>query len=94
MSRLVTLASGVVAVAVLSAGLAFGQQPKSADCDPARVPQRVEGQVVRVDPATNKVTIRDDKGATHEFQANKETTKDMKPGDRIEARLRQAPAKC
>jgi len=94
MNRLVTLASGVVAVAVLSAGPAFGQQPKRADCDPARVPQRVEGQVVRIDAATNKVTIRDDKGMTHEFQANKETTQDMKPGDRIEAKLRQPPAKC
>ena len=56
-------------------------------------PEKVEGQVVRVDPATNKVTVRDKSGATHEFQANKETTKDMKPGDQIEARLREAP-KC
>lgn len=30
---------------------------------------------------------------THEFQANKETVKDMKAGDRIEAKLREAP-KC
>ena len=88
-----TLTCGIVAVALLSTGLAFGQQPKPADCDKARVPDKIEGQVVRVDPNTNKVTIRDDKGATHEFQANKETTQDMKPGDRIEARLRQAP-KC
>jgi hypothetical protein len=94
MNRWVTFASGLVAVALLSTSLAFGQQPKAAECDKARVPDKVEGQVVRVDPATNKVTIRDDKGATHEFQANPETAKDMKPGDRIEARLRQAPAKC
>jgi hypothetical protein len=94
MNRLATVASGVVTVAVLTAGLAFGQQPRPADCDPARVPQRVEGQVVRVDPATNKVTIRDDKGRTHEFQANRETAQDLKAGDRIEAQLRQPPAKC
>ena len=91
MNRWMTLASGLVAVALLSAGLAFGQQPKPADCDKARVPDTVEGQVVRVDPSTNKVTIRDQKGTTHEFQTNPETAKDMKPGDRIEARLRQAP---
>jgi hypothetical protein len=91
MNRWVTLASGVVAVALLSAGLAFGQQPKSADCDKSRVPEKVEGQVVRVDRATSKVTIRDQKGTTHEFQANQDDAKDMKPGDRIEARLRQAP---
>jgi hypothetical protein len=46
-----------------------------------------------VDPKTDKVTIRDKSGTTHEFQANKETTKDLKAGDTIEARLRVAP-KC
>lgn len=30
---------------------------------------------------------------THEFQANRETLQDMKPGDKIEAKLREAP-KC
>jgi len=91
MNRWLTLSGGFVAVAVLSAGLAFGQQPKP-DCK-AGAPEKVEGQVVRVDAATNKVTVRDKSGTTHEFQANKETTKDMKPGDQIEARLREAP-KC
>lgn len=89
MNRWVTFTSGVVAIALLSTGLAFGQQTK-ADC---KAPQKVEGQVVRVDPRTDRVTIRDSGGTTHEFQANKETTKDLKAGDRIEARLRTAP-KC
>jgi hypothetical protein len=91
MNRWLTLSGGFVAIAVLSAGLAFGQQPKP-DCK-AKAPERVEGQVVRVDQKTHKVTVRDKSGATHEFQANAETTKDMKPGDQIEARLREAP-KC
>ena len=91
MNRWLTLSGGFVAIALLSTGLAFGQQPKP-DCK-AGAPEKVEGQVVRVDPATNKVTIRDKSGTTHEFQASKETTKDMKPGDQIEARLREAP-KC
>jgi hypothetical protein len=91
MNRWQTLSGGFVAIALLSAGLAFGQQPKP-DCK-AGAPEKVEGQVVRVDHSTNKVTIRDKSGTTHEFQANKETTKDMKPGDQIEARLREAP-KC
>ncbi len=91
MNRWLTLSSGFVAIALLSTGLAFGQQPKP-DCK-AGAPEKVEGQVVRVDPGTNKVTVRDKSGTTHEFQANKETTKDMKPGDQIEARLREAP-KC
>ena len=91
MNRWLTLSGGFMAIALLSAGLAFGQQPKP-DCK-AGAPEKVEGQVVRVDHKTNKVTVRDKSGATHEFQANQETTKDMKPGDKIEARLREAP-KC
>jgi hypothetical protein len=90
MNRLTTLSGAVIAIALLSSSLAFGQQPK-ANCDKSRVPEKVEGQVVRIDAKTNKVTIRDQKGMTHEFQSNKETTQDMKPGDRIEATLRQAP---
>ena len=89
MNRWLTFTSGVVTITLLSAGLASGQQPK-ADC---RAPEKVEGQVIRVDPKTDKVVIRDSSGTTHEFQSNKETTKDLKAGDRIEARLRQAP-KC
>jgi hypothetical protein len=88
MNRL-TFTNGVVAITLRSVGQAFGQQPK-ADC---RAPEKVEGQVLRVDPKTDKVVIRDSQGTTHEFQSNKETTKDLKPGDRIEARLRQTP-KC
>ena len=89
MNRWLTFTSGCVAITLLSAGLAFGQQPK-ADCK-AAAPEKVEGQVVRVDKKTDKVTIRDKSGTTHEFQTNKETAKDLKAGDRIEARLRQAP---
>lgn len=89
MNRWLTFTSSAVAITVLSAGLAFGQKPK-AEC---KSPEKVEGQVVRVDPRTDKVTIRDSGGTTHEFQANKETTKDLKPGDRIEARLRSG-SKC
>lgn len=87
MNRWLTFTSGVVTITLLSAGLAFGQQPK-AEC---RAPEKVEGQVLRVDPRTDKVVIRDSGGTTHEFQSNKETTKDLKAGDRIEARLRKAP---
>jgi hypothetical protein len=89
MNRWLTFTSGFVAITLLSSGLAFGQQPK-ADCK-ATTPEKVEGQVVRVDTKTDRVTVRDNTGATHEFQANKETTKDLKAGDKIEARLRQAP---
>jgi hypothetical protein len=89
MNRWLTLSSGFVAITLLSTGLAFGQQSK-ADC---KTPDKVEGQVVRIDQKTNEITIRDKGGMNHEFQANAETTKDLKTGDTIEAKLRQAP-KC
>ena len=83
-----TLATGML----LTAGLAFGQSKE--DCmKRTQTPERVEGQVVAVDQTAGKVTIRDTKGTTHEFQATRETLQDMKPGDRIEAKLREAP-KC
>jgi FtsZ-interacting cell division protein ZipA len=93
MSRWLMIVGAFVIAAVLTSGLAFGQ-PK-ADCKDNRVqtPEKVEGQVVNVDQSAGKVTIRDTKGRTHEFQATRETLQEMKPGDRIEARLREAP-KC
>jgi hypothetical protein len=89
------MASGVfVTGAVLTAGLAFGQSKAECKTDgTAQTPERVEGQITSVDQNTGKVTIRDSKGSTHEFRANRETVQDMKPGDRVEAKLREAP-KC
>lgn len=46
-----------------------------------------------VDPNASKVTIKDKSGTTHEFQTSKEVAQTMKPGDKIEAMLREAP-KC
>jgi len=93
MNRFLTLTGVLATTVALTGGLAFGQS-KPADCkNRASAPERVEGQVVNVDPAAGKVTIREKNGSTHEFQANKETLQDMKPGDQIEAKLREAP-KC
>jgi len=65
-------------------------------CDPqgrVKTPVKVEGQVVKVDLAQGRVTVRETDGTVHEFQASNETLQDLKPGDRIEAKLREAP-KC
>jgi hypothetical protein len=92
MKRWLMLVSALTTTMVLATGLAVAQ-PK-ADCkNRADVPEKVEGQVTAVDQKSGRVTIRDTKGGTHEFQASKETLQDMKPGDRIEAKLREAP-KC
>jgi len=94
MNRFLTLSGALATTIALSAGLAFAQS-KPADCKAGRMsaPEKVEGQVVNVDQNSGKVTIREKNGSTHEFQANRETLQDMKPGDQIEARLREAP-KC
>jgi len=92
MKRWLMLSGVLTTTAFLATGLAFGQ-PK-ADCkDRAQTPEKVEGQVVAVDQSAGRVTIREKNGSTHEFQASKETLQDMKPGDKIEAKLREAP-KC
>jgi hypothetical protein len=49
----------------------------------------VEGRVVRIDTTRERITIRASDGTMHEFQASKETLRDLREGDTIEARLRQ-----
>ena len=49
--------------------------------------------LTNVDANAGKVTVRGNDGQTHEFQATKEMLQTMKPGDRLEATLREAP-KC
>jgi hypothetical protein len=88
------VAAGFLVTVVMWSGAAFGQGKPA--CDPqGRVvtPQKVEGQIVKVDPAQNKLTVRAADGTVHEFQASAEALRDLKVGDRIEANLREAP-KC
>jgi hypothetical protein len=85
----------VIAAGVLWSGIALGQGTPKQGCEAVKAgaPQKVEGQVVNVDPAQNKVTVRGSDGKTHEFQAPPDSIKEYKVGDRVEARLR-APANC
>lgn len=83
---------------IVSLGLWTGTTMAQAkpDCDTqgkARTPDKVEGQVVKVDMGQGKFTLRGPDGSAHEFQASKETLQGLKVGDRIEAKLREAP-KC
>ena len=80
----------VVATATLWSGIALAAV-KSTNCDPVRFPPTVEGQVVKVNMEEGKVTMRTSDGTVHEFQASKETLQDLKVGDRIAAKLRNAP---
>ena len=81
------IAIGLAAGVLLSAGTAAAQNtPPTAP--PAGSPERVAGQVTKIDQASGKVTIQSG-GQTYEFQASPETLKGLKVGDRIEARLRK-----
>lgn len=94
MRRWTAVAAGFAVIVIAWSGPAFGQAKPA--CDPqgrAVTPQKVEGQVVKIDPAQNKVSVREADGKVHEFQASKETLQDLKVGDRLEANLREAP-KC
>ena len=90
MKRWIPLTAGLAAGLMLWSGTALGQG-KPEGCGKAGAPEKVEGQVVKVDPDQGKVTMRAADGTTHEFQASKETLQDFKVGDQIKAKLRSAP---
>ena len=87
-------AAAVSLAILLWSGTALAQATPPCDAQ-GRVmaPQKVEGQVVKVDAAQNRITVRETNGTTHEFETSKETAQSFKVGDRIEANLREAP-KC
>jgi hypothetical protein len=77
------VATAVLASALLVSGAGHVQAQNKPDCPKGVVD--IEGQVVKVDVAQGKVTVRGADGTTHEFQASKETLQDMKVGDKIAA---------
>lgn len=87
--------SAMLVVLAMASTPAFAQKPQGSQPSAAvncgaqgMAPQLVEGQVLKVDAAGGTITVKGKDGTTHEFKASKETLNDMKPGDRIEARLR------
>jgi hypothetical protein len=85
------IVAGILAAGVLWGGSAMGQAKPT--CDPkvqAGSPGKVSGQVVKIDQASGRVTIKEADGKTYEFHADKETLQALKVGDRLEATLRAA----
>lgn len=90
MSR--AILAGVAAASMLWSGAAMGQAKPG--CDPkvqASSPEKVAGEVVNVDQAAGKVTIKEADGKTHDFRVDKDTLQNLKIGDRLEAKLRTLP---
>ncbi|KRT68670.1 MAG: hypothetical protein XU15_C0018G0047 [candidate division NC10 bacterium CSP1-5] len=83
------LGAGVAVSVLLWSGAALAQD-KPAGCGKA-TPEKVEGQVVKIDPDKGKITVRATDGTTYEFEAAKETLEEYKVGDTIKAKLRSAP---
>jgi hypothetical protein len=82
----------VVALIVAWTGTAPAQtKPGCGPQASATTPEKVAGQIVKVDVGLSKLTVRGADGTVHEFQAEVETLRDLAPGDRIEARLRPVP---
>ena len=90
MKKWIRLSAGLAVGGMLWTGIAVAQG-KPTGCDKASTPERLEGQVVKIDLEQGKVTVRATDGTTHEFQASNETLQGYKLGDRIEAKLRSAP---
>lgn len=90
MKKWIRLSAGLAVGGMLWTGIAVAEG-KPTGCDKASTPEKLEGQVVKIDLAQGKVTVRATDGTTHEFQASNETLQGYKLGDRIEAKLRSAP---
>src|SRR4030095_8992827 len=72
MKRYQAIAMSIMLAVTLWAGAASAQSNKDA-CDAAKAssPQKVEGKVVRIDPAAGRLAVTETSAKTHEFQASK-----------------------
>ena len=88
------LSAGLAVGCLLWTGTALGQaRPECDQQGKVKTPERVGGEVTKVDMPQGRVTVRESDGTLHEFQASKETLQNVKVGGRVEAQLREAP-KC
>jgi hypothetical protein len=79
---------------MLWTGAALAQETRP--CGPqghVKTPEKVAGEVTRIDTARGIVTVRETDGTVHEFQASAETLRDLRVGGRLDATLQAAP-KC
>ena len=93
MGRFIGLVATLTAAVLCWGGAAQAQSKAGCVEGKMSTPAKVEGEVVKVDPGLDKVTVRDKDGMVHEFQVSKDTLRNLKAGDKIEASLRAAP-KC
>jgi len=99
--KTLTLTAAVVAAALIAGGPALAADPE-ANCQPSasargdakarvKAPEKIDGQVVKVDPAKGMITVKNKDGSLHEFKGDAETLRDYNVGDNIELTLRAEP---
>jgi len=99
--KTLTLAAALIAAAMLVVTPVFAQATKP-QCQPSasagagagktsKAPEKIEGQVTKVDQKNGMITVKGPDGNTHEFKGSAETLRDYKKGDRIELTLRSEP---
>ncbi len=94
-ARVGAMAGAMVTLAlVLGTGVATGRgKPVCDGIGKMRTPEDAEGQVVKMELAQRRFSVRESDGVVHEFQASPETLRDLKVGDRIEVKLWEV-SKC
>jgi hypothetical protein len=86
--------AGLAVTLMMLMGTAWGQDKPACDSKgKIKTPELVEGQVSKVDRSQGKLRVRASGGEEHEFFASNETLQDIRVGDPIKAKLREAP-KC
>jgi Cu/Ag efflux protein CusF len=76
---------GMALAGILAQGTLIAPRAVNAAAQDA---ERIEGVVTKIELERNRVTVRSSDGMSHEFEASAETLKDLKVGDRIEAKRR------
>jgi hypothetical protein len=102
--KILTLTAAVVAAALIAGGPALAQSNKAnPNCQPSAsargnattarppAPEKINGKVEKVDPASGMITVRNTDGTEHQFKGDAETLRQYKQGDNIELTLRQQP---
>ena len=101
--KTLAISAALLAAVVMFAGAAFSQtqvpdasktQPTNEVCTGARAdaPKKLEGKVVKIDHERGTLTVRTHDGKMQDFEGSRETVREYKLGDELEATLR--PQNC
>jgi hypothetical protein len=101
--KTLVIGAALLAAVVMFAGAAFSQtqvpdpsktQPTNKVCTGARAdaPKKLEGKIVKIDQDRGTLTLRTHDGKLQDFEGSRETVRQYKLGDELEATLR--PQSC